>query len=120
MKITRSPTTNPNPQKHFFPRGDCANVCDVVRGMIVCSSMDVMSICLGLLASCDVKVWRGLPLGQDDVTSAQAAGITEELDIFRLKNRFKEPTSSGWADIMIKCVSPPRPLFFSVRMTHVA
>ena len=101
------PTLNPDPQKPFFPRGDCANVCDVVRGMIVCSSVHIMNICLGLLAACDINIWRGLPvarsaMGQDDVTAAQAAGIAEELNVFRLKNRFRQPTSSGWADIMIK------------------
>merc|ERR1719201_1622886 len=105
-KLWLRPTTNPNPQKPFFSRGDCANVFDVVRGMVVCSSMHMMNICLGLLAACDINIWRGLPvargsMGQDDVTAAQAAGIVEELNIFRLKNRFKQPTSSGWADIMI-------------------
>ena len=95
------------PQKPFFPRGDCANVCDLVRGMIVCSSVHIMNICLGLLAACDINIWRGLQvagsaMGQDEVTAAQAAGIAEELNLFRLKNRFRQPTSSGWADIMIK------------------
>ena len=106
-KLWLRPTGNPDPGKPFFPRGDCANVCDVVRGMIVCSSMNVMNICLGLLAACDVDVWRGLPVARSvtkehDVTAAQAAGIMEELNIFRVKNRFKKPTPSGWADILIK------------------
>ena len=32
---------------------------------------------------------------------AVAAGISEKLDIVRIKNRFNEPTSGGWADAMV-------------------
>merc|ERR1719230_1734019 len=71
-KLWLRPTRNPDPQKPFFPRGDCANVCDLVRGMIVCSSMHIVNICLGLLAACNTNIWRGLPVarsatGKDDV-----------------------------------------------------
>ena len=29
------------------------------------------------------------------------AGIKEKIDVLRVKNRFAEPTSGGWADFMI-------------------
>ena len=103
-KLWLRPTNNPDPQNpFFFRRGDCANVFDVVRGMIVCDSMGVLNICLGLLVACDVGLWRRMQVEEDeDMTAAQAAGITEELNVLRVKNRFKRPTSSGWADLLIK------------------
>ena len=109
-KLWLRPTNNPDPRKPFFPRGDCANVFDVVRGMIMCTSMHALNICLGLLTSCDMDLWcglqmkRGVTRDEGDVTAAQAAGIPEELNVLRVKNRFKQPTPSGWADILIKCV----------------
>ena len=109
-KLWLRPTNNPDPNKPFFCRGDCANVFDVVRGMIFCSNMNALNICLGLLVACDVDLWRGLQVargvtgGDEDLTAAQAAGIMEELIVLRVKNRFKRPTPSGWADILIKCV----------------
>ena len=109
-KLWLRPTNNPDPNKPFFCRGDCANVFDVVRGMIFCSNMNELDICLGLLVACDVDLWRGLQVargvtgGDEDLTAAQAAGIMEELIVLRVKNRFKRPTPSGWADILIKCV----------------
>ena len=108
-KLWLRPTTKPDSEGHSFSRGNCANVFDVVRGMIMCTSMDALNICLGLLAACDVDLWRGLQAergisGQEEATAAQAAGIREELDVLRVKNRFKQPTASGWADVLIKCV----------------
>ena len=29
------------------------------------------------------------------------AGIQEKIDVLRVKNRFAEPTSGGWADFMV-------------------
>ena len=108
-KLWLRPTPNPNSQSPSFSRGNCANVFDVVRGMIMCTSMDALNICLGLLTACDVELWRGLQaergvFGAEDATAAQAAGIREELDVWRVKNRFKQPTASGWADVLIKYV----------------
>ena len=55
-----------------------------------------------------MDLWRRLQQasgGLDgDVTAAQAAGLTEELNVLRVKNRFKQPTASGWSDVLIKCV----------------
>merc|ERR1711959_581620 len=31
----------------------------------------------------------------------EKAGIKEKIDVLRVKNRFAEPTSGGWADFMI-------------------
>lgn len=111
-KLWLRPTDNPEPHKPFFPRGDCANVFDVVRGMIACANMDVMNMCLALLTACDVRLWhrdqaaRGVNILDEDLTTAaEAAGITEKLKILRVKNRLRRPTSSGWADVMIKCVA---------------
>ena len=93
-------------QESFFPRGDCANVFDVVRGMLVCSMMDALSICLDLFVACDPDLWREINGGDlgGGVTAAQAAGITEEIHVIRVKNRFRNPTSSGWTDLLIKFV----------------
>ena len=105
-KLWLRPTTETGSKESFFPRGDCANVFDVVRGMLVCSVMDALNICLDLFAACDPDLWREVndsDLG-DDVTAAQAAGITEEIHVIRVKNRFRNPTSSGWADLLIKFV----------------
>ena len=101
-KLWLRPTHNPEPQKPFFQRGDSANVFDVVRGMIVCANMDELNICLGLLAACDAN--QGTVTSDGDVTAAQAAGIEEEIHVLRVKNRFKLPTPSGWADLLIKFV----------------
>ena len=91
-KLWLRPSTNPDPQKPFFRRGDCTNMFDVMRGMIVCRTMDALNICLGLMSACDANIWRGLQMARgvdadEDVTAAQAAGITEELNILRTKNR---------------------------------
>ena len=94
------------PTASSFPRGDCANIFDVVRGILACSTMGVLNICLDLLAACDPDMWYGINAAHlvDGVTSAQAAGITEEIRVLRVKNRFRKPTSSGWADLLIKFV----------------
>ena len=105
-KLWLRPSTDPDAQQTLFRRGDCANVFDVVRGMLVCSTMDLLNICLGLFAACDPDLWHDInesDLG-GGVTSAQAAGITEEINVLRVKNRFRNPTSSGWADLLIKFV----------------
>ena len=81
---------------------------DVVRGMLICNSVGELSTALGLLAACDVSLTRELRamdgIDDNDMTAAQAAGITEQISVVRVKNRFWTPTASGWTDILIKCV----------------
>jgi hypothetical protein len=65
-------------------------VCDVVRGTIECKDFTTMINVQRLL--CD--------LDADLSITGQTGGISESICISRCKNRFGEPTSGGWADIM--------------------
>ena len=87
-----------------FPQGDCSNVFDVVRGMLVCPTIGALSVCTALLASCDEMLDRVLRGNVDelDIPAAQAAGITTNIRVLRAKNRFARPTPGGWADLLIK------------------
>ena len=91
-----------------FVRGDCSNVFDVVRGMLICDNVGELNTALGLLAACDVLLTKELRvldgIDNNDITAAQAAGIIEQISVVRVKNRFWTPTASGWTDILIKCV----------------
>merc|ERR1711934_961053 len=40
-------------------------------------------------------------IGKREGWDAEQAGIKEKIDVLRVKNRFAEPTSGGWADFMI-------------------
>merc|ERR1711937_392915 len=40
-------------------------------------------------------------IGKSAGWDAEQAGIKEKIDVLRVKNRFAEPTSGGWADFMI-------------------
>jgi hypothetical protein len=57
--------------------------CDIVRGSIKCSSMPDIKIVL------------------ENLVKFQAA---RRVRLVRIKNRFKEPTDAGWADLMINFV----------------
>merc|ERR1719201_2750885 len=121
-KLWLRPSTDPDAQQTLFRRGDCANVFDVVRGMLACSTMDLLNICLGLFAACDPDLWHGINEGDlgGGVTSARAAGITEEIHVLRVKNRFRKPTSSGWADLLINFtfLSDPDQHVCEVQLVH--
>merc|ERR1719409_2027490 len=90
--------------------------------MLVCSVMDALNICLDLFAACDPDLWREVNDNDldDAVTAAQAAGITEEIHVIRVKNRFRNPTSSGWADLLINFtfVSDPDQHVCEVQLVH--
>jgi Ran GTPase-activating protein (RanGAP) involved in mRNA processing and transport len=62
---------------------DCQRACDIVRGSIVCTSMD------GLLQVLHVLI---------------AMHCSGSIAIARVKNRFANPTSAGWADAMLNFV----------------
>ena len=81
-----------------FPRGDCANLFDIVRGMLVCPNTGVMNVCASMLVSCDKIL--DVVLRTDN--AAQASGIMTEIQVLRTKNRFSCPTQGGWADVLIK------------------
>ena len=87
-----------------FPQGDCTNVLDVVRGMLVCSNIGVLNVCTSMLASCDEMLDRRLHVGENaaDIAAAEVAGITTRIRLMRAKNRFGCPTPGGWADVLIK------------------
>ena len=106
-----------------FQQGDCSNVFDVVRGMLVCPNVAVLSMCATLLASCDETLNWGLQPDADktdspnalepdtndpEVPAAQAAGIRTAIRVLRVKNRFARPTPGGWADVLIKWVELTR------------
>merc|ERR1712032_1318684 len=76
------------------------NVCDGVRGALVYAEMRNMLtvLCLIVSAAADTDMSNiGKSMGWD----AEKAGIKEKIDVLRVKNRFAEPTSGGWADFMI-------------------
>jgi len=79
---------------------DTSCVLDVVRGALSFSTMNEMLMCLELLAATTTDV-QGLKECRLRGWDAVAAGISEKLDIVRIKNRFNEPTSGGWADAMV-------------------
>ena len=75
-------------------------VLDVVRGALSFTTMNEMLMCLELLAATTTDE-KGLKESKRCGWDAVAAGIEEKLDIVRIKNRFHEPTSGGWADAMV-------------------
>lgn len=79
---------------------DTSCVLDVVRGALSFSSMNEMLMCLELLCATTTNK-DALKEANDRGWNAKAAGIEEKLDIVRIKNRFKEPTSGGWSDTLI-------------------
>jgi hypothetical protein len=66
-------------------------VLDVVRGAIECPSFSVMINVLRLLCDLDTELQ----------TTGEKGGVEEDISITRSKGRFGQPTSGGWADIMI-------------------
>merc|ERR1712037_172679 len=55
-------------------------------------------LCLIVSAAADTDMSNiGKSMGWD----AEKAGITQKIDVLRVKNRFAEPTSGGWADFMV-------------------
>merc|ERR1719409_1531158 len=76
------------------------NVCDGVRGALVYAEMRNMLTVLCLIASAaeDTDMSN---IGKREGWDAEQAGIKEKLDVLRVKNRFAEPTSGGWADFMV-------------------
>jgi hypothetical protein len=71
-------------------KGDCSKVCDIVRGALSFDSMSKMYNALRLIQGCNVN--NSLP---------DVAGVNQAIKLVRCKDRFSEPTSGGWADIMI-------------------
>eukprot|EP00633_Aureoumbra_lagunensis_P005759 CAMPEP_0197319566 /NCGR_PEP_ID=MMETSP0891-20130614/55489_1 /TAXON_ID=44058 ORGANISM="Aureoumbra lagunensis, Strain CCMP1510" /NCGR_SAMPLE_ID=MMETSP0891 /ASSEMBLY_ACC=CAM_ASM_000534 /LENGTH=295 /DNA_ID=CAMNT_0042810573 /DNA_START=209 /DNA_END=1097 /DNA_ORIENTATION=+ len=61
---------------------------DVVRGMILFDEWTSLAHAAQLLAECDHG--RG-----------NNVGMNESIDIIRIKNRFNNPTSGGWADALV-------------------
>merc|ERR1712032_1757052 len=76
------------------------NVCDGVRGALVYAEMRNMLtvLCLIVSAAEDTDMSN---IGKREGWDAEQAGIKEKIDVLRVKNRFAEPTSGGWADFMI-------------------
>ena len=91
-------------KSEVFQPGDCANVFDVVRGMLVCPNVGVLNVCATLLVSCDHTLDQLLHeyVDEVDIPAATAAGIHTKIRVFRAKNRFRHPTASGWADALVK------------------
>jgi hypothetical protein len=89
-------TTNVTPATPW----STSNVLDVVRGALSFTTMNEMLMCLELLAATTTDA-KGLEESRSRGWDAAAAGIEEKLDIVRIKNRFHEPTSGGWADAMV-------------------
>merc|ERR1719506_1514736 len=76
------------------------NVCDGVRGALVYAEMRNMLTVLCLIASAAADSDMS-NIGKSMGWDAEKAGIHEKIDVLRVKNRFAEPTSGGWADFMI-------------------
>jgi hypothetical protein len=77
-----------------------ARVLDVVRGGLSFTSMNAMLMCLELLAATTSD-----PYAQEEARrrgwDAEAAGIFDKVELVRIKNRFLNPTSGGWADCVV-------------------
>jgi hypothetical protein len=67
-------------------------VCDLVRGAVECENFTTMINVLRLLRDLDADLKRA---------AGETGGVEEQIAITRSKGRFGEPTSGGWADIMI-------------------
>ena len=77
-----------------------SGVLDIVRGALSFNSMNEMLMCLELLAATTTDE-NSLKECQTRGWDAVAAGIGEKTHIVRIKNRFNQPTSGGWADAMV-------------------
>ena len=67
-------------------RGEVDDILDVVRGMVICGNMRELGTALKFFSEADCG-WK----------------------IVRVKNRFAEPTSGGWADCLLNIVRSDDP-----------
>ncbi|KAH8068952.1 hypothetical protein JL720_12161 [Aureococcus anophagefferens] len=79
-----------HPDGGGYDRAHVAELLDVVRGSLCFENMKHLQNALLLLQCCDV-------------TDADTPDVVmdQRIEIVRVKNRFIEPTSGGWADAMI-------------------
>jgi hypothetical protein len=90
-------------------------VMDLSRGSIVCSNTDVMQDMFKFLDACTSEVRSG-------DRQHPYAGLMQDLPEVRIvmvKNRFKSPTPSGWADIFINFVFDNDKLFNHVHELQI-
>jgi len=77
-------------------QGDCSKVCDIMRGALNFESMSKMYNALRLIKGCNIL---------DELPDV--AGVGQRIKLLRVKDRFSQPTSGGWADIMVRIYTYP-------------
>ena len=73
---------------------DATPLCDVLRGSLQCKDFTMLVTALEELKALDSEF--------GDV--AQARGLTQRIRLLRIKDRFANPTSGGWADVLVNFV----------------
>jgi hypothetical protein len=96
---------------------DASNVTDMVRGAQEMSSVANGLMLLELLIACDPIE---APMSQKRGWNAKAAGVTDEIVIVGVKNRWKTPAPGGWSDSLINFafVSDPAQHICEVQLVH--
>mmetsp|Transcript_35615 Transcript_35615/g.107161 ORF Transcript_35615/g.107161 Transcript_35615/m.107161 type:complete len:428 (-) Transcript_35615:303-1586(-) len=76
-------------------RGNCASVCDIVRGGVEYETMSKLLLAFELILACEA----GQPNAKLD--GSLLGENVDNIVILRIKDRFNEPNASGYADTMI-------------------
>ena len=97
------------------PSLDCSELCDPLRGALEGVDFNVLTFALEMLTYLDVE------LGDPD----KCGGIDLEMygiRLLRIKDRFRKPTSGGWADALINFVfvNDPEQLVCELQLQHAA
>eukprot|EP00035_Acanthoeca_spectabilis_P017589 m.369495 g.369495 ORF g.369495 m.369495 type:complete len:1434 (+) comp16677_c0_seq4:347-4648(+) len=102
---------SPNPDM----RDNVSFACDIVRGGLVYQTMSQMSYALQLLQACDQN-----EADHTTITQEVLGDAGEEIRIKRTKNRFGQPNSSMYCDLMLNFVfvNDESQHVFEVQMMH--
>lgn len=73
----------------------CESVCNVTRGTLKYGSVSKMTLGIELLLACDKSL-----AGISQLRTALGADAVD-IEIVSIWNRFGEPTSGGWADVLV-------------------
>ena len=80
---------------------DVAKACDVLRGSIVCKDFSMLNTVVGLLHDLDLELFMYRTKKKEEDQPKAVRGITERIEVIRIKDRFAQPTSGCWADCLV-------------------
>lgn len=72
----------------------CANCCDIVRAALSFESIADIKVALEIMLACDAHL-------EHDLDKVLLGDFARSIRVTRIKNRFADPTSGGWGDVMV-------------------